>query len=55
MKKYRVVVTVTEYYEVYVNAEDEEEAEDLAIENYGCDGELFNTLSDVASVEEEEE
>jgi hypothetical protein len=53
MKKYRVVVAITEYYEMYVNAEDEEEAEDIAIENYGCDGELFNTLSDVVSVEEE--
>ena len=53
MKRYRVVVTVTEYYEVYVNAQDEEEAEDVAIENYGCDGELFNTLADVVSVEEE--
>ncbi len=55
MKRYRVVVTVTEYYEVYVNAEDEEEAEDIALENYGIDGELFNTLSDVVNVEEEEE
>lgn len=55
MAKYRVVVTVTEYYEVYVNAEDEEEAEDLALENYGSDGEIFNTLSDVTSVEEEAE
>ena len=54
MAKYRVVVTVTEYYEVYVDAEDEEEAEDIAIENYG-DGELFNTLSDAISVEEETE
>ena len=53
MKKYRVIVTVTEYYEVYVDAQDEEEAEDVALENYG-DGELFNTLSDVSSIEEEE-
>ena len=52
MKKYRVVVTITEYYEVYVNAEDEEEAEDTALENY-FDGEIFNTLSDVVSVEED--
>lgn len=55
MAKYRVVVAITEYYEVYVNAEDEEEAEDLALENYGCDGEIFNTLSDVVNVEEEEQ
>lgn len=53
MKRYRVVVTVTEYYEVYVNAEDEEEAEDIALENYGVDGGIFNTLSDVIDVEEE--
>jgi hypothetical protein len=53
MKKYRAIVTVTEYYEVYVDAQDEEEAEDIALENYGIDGELFNTLSDVVSVEEE--
>ena len=39
MKRYRVIVAVTEYYEVYVNAEDEEEAEDIAYENY-FDGEL---------------
>lgn len=54
MAKYRVVVAVTEYYETYVNAEDEEEAEDIALENY-YDGELFNTLSSVVSVEEDEE
>ena len=29
MAKYRVIVAVTEYYEVYVNAEDEEDAEDM--------------------------
>lgn len=52
MKTFRVIVTVTEYYETYVNAEDEEEAEDIALENY-FDGEIFNTLSDVVSVEEE--
>jgi hypothetical protein len=52
MKKYKAIVTVTEYYEVYVDARDEEEAEDIALENY-CDGELFNTLSDISSIEEE--
>lgn len=52
MAKYRVIVAVTEYYEVYVNAEDEEEAEDIACKNY-FDGELFNTLTDAVNIEEE--
>ena len=54
MKKFRVIVAVTDYYEVYVNAQDEEEAEDIALENY-FDGEIFNTLSDVTDIEEEEQ
>ena len=52
MKKFRVVVALTDYYEVYVNAQDKEEAEDIALENY-FDGKLFNTLSDVVNVKEE--
>ena len=52
MKRYRVIVAVTEYYEVYVSAEDEEGAEDIACENY-FDGKLFNTLTDTINIEEE--
>ena len=52
MKRYRVIVAVTEYYEVYVNAKDEEEAEDIACESY-FDGEFFNTLTDTVNIEEE--
>ena len=46
MKRYRVIVAVTEYYEVYVSAED------IACENY-FDGKLFNTLTDTINIEEE--
>lgn len=53
MKRYRVVVTETQSYEVFVEANSEEEAEELALENYGCDGEIFSTDTEAIDVEEE--
>lgn len=54
MAKYRAVVALTEYYEVYVDAEDEEEAEGIAQETFMVEGALFNTLISEITVEEEE-
>ncbi len=53
MKKYRVVVTETQSYDVLVEAENKEEAEEIAEETYGCDGDIFSTIVDVVLVEEE--
>lgn len=55
MKKFRVVVAETQYYEVYVEANTEEEAEDLAIDTYGEDGDVFTTELNTTLVEEENE
>lgn len=52
MAKYRVVVTETQYYEVYVEADTKEEAEDIAIDTYGEDGDIFTTELDATLVEE---
>ena len=53
MKKYRVIVEETQSYEVYVEANTEDEAEKIAEETYGCDGDIFSTNVDVVLVEEE--
>ena len=55
MKKFRVVIAETQYYEVYVEANTEEEAEDIATDNYGEDGDIFLTELGTKLVEEEEE
>ncbi len=55
MKKFRVVVAETQYYEVYVEANTEEEAEDIAIDAYGEDGDIFLTELDAKLVEEADE
>lgn len=52
MAKYRVVVTETQYYEVYVEADTKEEAEDIAMDIYGEDGDIFSTELDATLVEE---
>ena len=52
MKKFRVVIAETQYYEVYVEANTEEEAEDLATDTYGEDGDIFLTELDAKLVEE---
>ena len=53
MKKYRVVVVESQSYEVYVEANTEDEAEEIAEETYGCDGDIFSSTIDVVHVEEE--
>ena len=50
--KYRVVVTETQNYEVYVEADDPDEANEIAAEEYGCIGDIFSTITDVTLVEE---
>lgn len=55
MAKFRVVVVETQYYEVYVEAHTEEEAEDIAIDTYGEDGDIFQTELEATLIEEENE
>ena len=50
--KYRVILTETQSYEVYVEADDPDEAEEIATEDYGCIGDIFSTDVEVFSVEE---
>ena len=52
--KFRVVVEETQSYEVYVEADTEEEAEEIAENTYGCDGDIVHTAIDVVLVEEDE-
>ena len=52
MKKFRVVVTETQSYEVYVEADNKDEAEEIALEEYGSIGDIFSTFSDVELVQE---
>ena len=44
MAKFRVLVSETQYYEMYVEANSQEEAEEIAEDTYGCDGEIYSTL-----------
>lgn len=53
MAKYRVVVTETQSYEVYVEAPNDLLAEKIALDTYGSDGEVFNTDIEVIDMEEE--
>ena len=55
MARFRVVIEETQSYEVYVEAPNSIEAERIALENYGCDGEVFNTDTNAVIIEEEEE
>lgn len=50
--KYRIVVEETQLYEVWVEADDQEEAEEIALEEYGCEGDIFATYTNVTYVEE---
>lgn len=52
-KNYRVVVTETQSYDVKVTAKSKEEAEDIALEQYGCIGDIFSTTTAAVLVEEE--
>jgi hypothetical protein len=51
--KYRVIVTETQCYEVLVNADDEGEAEEIALKEYCYNGDIFSTYADVTHIEEE--
>ena len=53
MAKYRVVIAETQYYEVYVEADTQDEAEDIAYGVYGEDGDVFSTNLNIAHIEEE--
>ena len=52
MSKFRVVVAETQYYEVYVKADTEDEAKDIAYDTYGEDGDIFSTITDTTYIEE---
>lgn len=52
--KYRVIVTETQCYEVWVDANDEDEAEEIALEEYGREVDIFSTYADVTHIEEGE-
>lgn len=52
MARYKVAVNEIETYEVFVEADTPEEAEELALECYGCDGEIGCTLTEILEVEE---
>ena len=54
-KRFRVVVAETQSYEVYVDAESQEKAEEFAFYNYGELGEIFQTDAEVIDIEEEAE
>ena len=54
MKKFRVVVTETISYEVYVKAKNREDAEEFALDKYGYDGNVFHTDANAVLIEEEE-
>ena len=50
--KYRIIVTETQNYEVYVEADDIDEANEIAAEEYGCIGDIFSTFTEVVLIEE---
>lgn len=52
MKKFRVVVTETQSYEMYVEADDKDEAKEIALEEYGSIGDIFSTFSEVELVQD---
>lgn len=54
MNRYRVVVAETHSYEVYVEAESQEKAEEIAFTRYGYDGEIIGVDANVIDIEEEE-
>ena len=54
MAKFRVVIAEIQYYEVYVEADTEDEAEDIATDTYGEDGDIFLTELNTKLIEEVE-
>ena len=55
MARFRVIVTETQSYEVHIEADTKEEAEEIAEDTYGYDGEIFSTIVNTVLIEEEEE
>lgn len=55
MAKFRVIVVETQYYEVYVEADTEDKANDIACDSYRVEGVIFSEGITIASTEEEEE
>ena len=53
--KYRVVVSETQTYEVYIEANSIEMAEEMALETYGSDGEIFQINVEVVDIDDSEE
>jgi hypothetical protein len=53
MAKYRILVSETQTYEVYVEAKTQDEAIESAMKNYGHDGEVFHTEVELIDYEEE--
>ncbi len=51
-KTYRVVIAETQNYEVKVRATSAEEAQELAEECYGSEGDIFSTTTEVILSEE---
>jgi hypothetical protein len=54
MAKFRVVVSETQHYEVYVEAPNDLVAERIALETYGSDGEICDTDVEATEIDEEE-
>lgn len=52
MKKFKVVLKEIQTYEVYVEATTPSEAEDIACDIYGEDGDICNTEIELADIEE---
>lgn len=52
MAKFRVTVTETQSYEVFVEADTKDEAEEIALDDYGYEGTIFHTDANVAFIEE---
>ena len=50
-QKFRVVITESQNYEIFVEAENEDSAKEIAEENYGCDGTVTSTFVEVACVD----
>lgn len=54
MKTFKIIIAETQYYEVYIEADTPSEAEDIACDTYGEDGNIFSTDVTVVNIEEEE-
>ena len=52
MAKFRIIVEEIQLYEVYVEADDSNQAEEQALEVYGCDGEITHTQANVTDITE---